>query len=160
MVFSRLLKLQKDLLDSRTGCGVECRTMQLGALTRLLNNTSLLNYAFWQDYQALSGGQLLEAVETAVCPTWYGTPERKPNPYDHYNQQVTHKPHECPAPGSAFGAAIKSIGIAVRSFSRGLSITDYVASATEPRVMCLRQLAGRTEREVCDIEGASSEDIQ
>ncbi|KXX74011.1 hypothetical protein MMYC01_209890 [Madurella mycetomatis] len=130
MVFTRLSTLQEDLLDSRKGCGVECRTMQLGAITRLLNSTSLSRYS-WLDYQALSVSQLLEEVEAAVCPTWYEKPQTTPDTCGYYSQRVTHKPHECPAPGNAFDVAIKSIPNGVSSLSRGLSITDYAKSATE-----------------------------
>ena len=115
--------------------------MQLGALTRLLNNTSLLNFSFVEDYQALSVDELLKEVKVAICPTWYGTPEAKPDTYGYYNQRVTNKPHKCPAPGNAFDLAMKSIvnGVenisqvfdGVNDFSRGLSITGYAKSSTE-----------------------------
>lgn len=65
-VFNRLIGLQGDLLDGRKGCGVECRTMQLGALTRLLSRTSLLNHSLEKDYQALSVAGLLQEVVAAV----------------------------------------------------------------------------------------------
>jgi hypothetical protein len=119
------------LLDGRKGCGVECRTMQLGAITRLLNSTSLLNHSLGMDYQALSVGQLLKEVDAAVCPTWYGMFEQKHEPYGYYKQQLTHKPHECPAPGNTFHVAIKSITNEVDKASRGLSITNYAKSATK-----------------------------
>ncbi|KAK3986523.1 hypothetical protein QBC44DRAFT_333090 [Cladorrhinum sp. PSN332] len=134
MVFGGLSALQQDLLRGSKGCGVECRTMQLGALTRLLNSTSLLNYSPKNDYQALSVGQLLEEVKAAVCPTWYEMPEKKPDLYGNYNIRVPPtKPHECPPPGNAFGIQIKSIANSVNGFLRGLSITQYAKSATESK---------------------------
>jgi len=137
IVFSELSVLQQDLLDSRKGCGVECRTMQLGALTRLLNSTSLLKFSLGEDYQALSVGEILKEVEVAVCPTWYGKPEVKIDTFKPHNRQVISKPHECPTPGNAFNLAMKSIvnlpqvSDGVNDFSRGLSITGYVKSSTE-----------------------------
>lgn len=142
-IFNRLSGLQKDLLDGRKGCGVECRTMQLGALTRLLNSTSLLNHSLEKDYQALSVGQLLKEVKAAVCPTWYGMFKKKHEPYGYHNQQLTHTPHECPAPGNTFHVAIESIANEVGKASGGLSITNYAKSATEVKVRGRsRQLAG------------------
>jgi hypothetical protein len=132
LVFARLVALQQNLLNSSKGCGVECRTMQLGALTRLLNSTSLLHYSCKKEYQALSVMQLLNEVGAAVCPTWYGTPETNPDTYGYYNQRVSHKPHECPAPGNRFDVVVKSIAN-VYDLSRGLSITDYAKSATESK---------------------------
>lgn len=130
-VFSKLNGLQIELLSDRKGCGVECRTMQLGAITRLLNSTSLSNYSF-RDYQTLSIGQLLNEVESAVCPTWCEI-EKKHQPFGYYNQQSTYKPHECPAPGNNFDAIVKSIAKEVNSLSHGLSITNYPKSATKSK---------------------------
>jgi hypothetical protein len=131
-VFNTLSGLQKDLLGGRKGCGVECRTMQLGTLTQLLNSTSLLNHSLEKDYQALSVGQLLKEVEAAVCPTWCEM-SKKQGSHGYYNQQLTHKPHECPALGNTFDFVIKSIANEVNKASRGLSITNYAKSATESK---------------------------
>ena len=121
----------------RKGCGIECRTMQLGALTRLLNSTSLLYHSVEKDYQALSVGELLKQLETAVCPTWYGMFVQKQEPYNSFNQynnkKLTHNPHECPAPGNSFYVAISSIIAEVNGALRGLSITNYAKSATESK---------------------------
>jgi len=129
-VFARLSWLQQDLLGDRKGCGIECRTMQLGTLTRLLNSTSLLNDSSWKDYRALSVAQLLAKLETAVCPTWYGMFDIKKHQH-YYGHQLTHNPHECPPPGSAFHVTIKSIVDEVNRALRGLKITDYAKSAIE-----------------------------
>lgn len=101
--------------------------MQLGALIRLLNSTSLLNHSMEKVYQALSVEQLLKAIEVAVCPTWY---DKKPVYYRDNNQ---FKSHECPTPGNTFDVAIKSIANDVKEASRGLSITNYAKSATESK---------------------------
>jgi hypothetical protein len=130
-IFNGLSGLQKDLLDGRKGCGVECRTMQLGALTRLLNSTSLLHHSLEKDYQALSVGQLLKEVKAAACPTWYDSVKNRHDYYAYYKQQRTHKPHECPPPWNPFDVAIKSIANEVDEALKGLSITNYVRSATE-----------------------------
>jgi hypothetical protein len=121
MVFSRLSEFQKDLLgDNDKDCSLECRTMQLGALTRLLNSTSLLHHSLEKDYQALSVRQLLEKVRAAVCPVWYSGPR--------------HSEHRClTPPGNAFDNKVKSIANEVDEASRGLSITDYTQSASESK---------------------------
>jgi hypothetical protein len=105
--------------------------MQLGALTLLLNSTSLLSYSVEEKYQALSVRQLLDQVGAAVCPT-YGTQEKKPSDYGYYHHQP-YEPHECPAPGNAFDVEVKSIANQWGSFSQGLSITTYAKSATESK---------------------------
>jgi len=129
-VFDGLSELQRDLLGDRQGCGIECRTMQLGTLTRLLNSTFLLNHSRWKDYRMLSVAQLLEKLEAAVCPTWYGMFDtKKHQPY--YNQQLTHEPHKCLLLGNAFNVTIESIVNEVNQASQGLKITDYAKSAIE-----------------------------
>jgi hypothetical protein len=116
MVFSRLSEFQKDLLgDNDKDCSLECRTMQLGALTRLLNSTSLLHHSLEKGYQALSVRQLLEKVKAAVCPT------------------STYGQYRCSSPGNAFGGKVRSIANEVDKASRGLSITDYPQSASESK---------------------------
>jgi hypothetical protein len=145
-IFNGLSGLQRDLLDGRKGCGIECRTMQLGALTQLLNNTSLLNHTVEKDYQTLSVGKLLEKVEAAVCPTWYEMQRQEPYSSNYWNldqptnkpnkkpnNKPTHKPHECPAPGNSFHVAIKSIAKEVDGALPGLRIGDYAKSATESK---------------------------
>jgi len=147
-IFNGLSGLQEDLLYGRKGCGVECRTMQLGALTKLLSRTSLLNHSLEKDYQALSVAQLLQEVRAAVCPTWYGMfvqEEKKPDlrgstGYSTYHapgfspsvfgqppvkQQLPHKPHECPAPGNAFHVAIQLIAQEVSRVWFGLCVKGY-----------------------------------
>jgi hypothetical protein len=119
MVFNRLNGLQKDLLDSRKGCDIECRTMQLGALTRLLNSTPLLNHSLEKDYRILSVGQLLGEVEAATCPAVYCLHHGWPH------SGTVYKRHACPSPGNAFDVEIKSIADEVNKASQGLSITDY-----------------------------------
>jgi hypothetical protein len=135
-IFNGLSGLQRDLLDGRKGCAIECRTMQLGALTRLLNNTWLLNHSVEKDYQMLSVRQLLQQVEAAVCPTWYEMFVQKQEVYGYYNQhnnKPTHNPHECPTPGNSFHVTIKSIAKEVNGALRGLRIADYAKSATESK---------------------------
>ena len=105
--------------------------MQLGALTRLLNSTSLLSYSGEEEYQALSVRELLNEVGAAVCPT-YATPEKKPGDYGYYHHQP-YKLHGCPVPGNAFDVEVKSIANQWGSFSQGLSITKYAKSATESK---------------------------
>ncbi|GAB1319623.1 hypothetical protein MFIFM68171_09833 [Madurella fahalii] len=118
-VFDGLSGLREDLLLGRKGCGVECRTMQVGAVTMLLNRTDLLNHSSEKDYQALSVGELLNEVEAAVCPIWYGY---------HRKKQLTHEPHGCP--GNAFDTATGSIAAELNSKWWGLNIRDYARSAT------------------------------
>jgi hypothetical protein len=102
--------------------------MQLGALTRLLSSTLLLNHSLDKDYQALSVAKLLQEVMAAECPTWYGmfVQEEK---NDHYRytvkQQLPHKPHECPAPGNAFNIAVSSIAQGVGQVWLGLCLKSY-----------------------------------
>jgi hypothetical protein len=116
MVFNRLSELQKDLLVDNGECySVGCRTMELGALTRLLNSTSLLHHSLEKDYQALSVRQLLEKVKAAVCPT------------------STYGQYRCSSPGNAFGGKVRSIANEVDKASQGLSITDYTQSASESK---------------------------
>ena len=140
-VFNGLSGLQRDLLNGSKGCGIECRTMQLGALTRLLSSTSLLHYSPSQEYEALSVSQLLKEVEAAVCPTWYSMFVQKETKPDHYSsnfggfgasasqppiqQQLPHKPHECVPPGNAFRATMQSITQEVYWGWFGLSIKSY-----------------------------------
>jgi hypothetical protein len=128
MVFNRLSGLQKDLLgDGGKRCSVECKTMKIGALILLLDSTSLLHHSLEEDYEALSVEQLLKQVKAAVCPTWCSL-----TPNYHYGQS-THKRHVCPGSGNAFDVEIKSIADEVNKVSQGLSITDYVQSATESK---------------------------
>jgi hypothetical protein len=94
--------------------------MQLGALIRLLNSTSLLNHSLEKDYQALTVEQLLKEVKVAACPTWYA----------HHGHPRTSR-HSCPHPGNTFDLAIKSIANEVDEPLQGLRITDYVQSASE-----------------------------
>ncbi|KAK5651016.1 hypothetical protein OQA88_2097 [Cercophora sp. LCS_1] len=139
-IFNGLSGLQRDLLDGRKGCGVECRTMQLGAITRLLSSASLLNYSLEKDYQALSVAELLQQVTAAVCPTIFVQEEDKPDPCSstsrksfrrsNLSQQtielrLPHEPHKCPAPGNAFDVAIQLIAQEVRRFLFGLSVKSY-----------------------------------
>ncbi|KAK4161741.1 hypothetical protein QBC43DRAFT_346431 [Cladorrhinum sp. PSN259] len=124
-IFEGLIRLQSDLLDDRKGCGIECRTMQLGALTRLLSNTSLLNYFLEkpEDYQALSVSQLLQELGVAVCPTWYSRSSKVT--INDFKHKVTYHRHECCAPGNAFCVAIQSITQEVNQCLLGLSIKSY-----------------------------------
>jgi hypothetical protein len=91
--------------------------MNLGALMILLDSTSLLHHSLEEDYKALSVEQLLKQVKAAVCPTWY----------------FRNRLHECSPLGNAFNLEIKSIANEMGKVSRGLSITDYVQSATESK---------------------------
>ena len=115
-VFNGLSMLQKDLLVGIKGCGYVCRTVQLGAITRLLNSTMLLNHSSEKDNHALSVGKLLIEVGAAACPSWCG-------PYHH-------SPHECPTPGNAFRLTMKSIANEVDKASVGLTISEFAKGVT------------------------------
>ena len=118
-VFAELSQLQRKLLDDKVGCSIPCRAMQLGALAKLLDGTSLLNHSPEKEYQALSVKQLENRVQVAVCPTWSEGDI-------HYKRTAL---HQCLAPGNAFSLATRAAASKSMTW-KGLDMTKYGKSAT------------------------------